>query len=129
MTVMKPLSALMAIIAMAFAGLSGCSTDVTAQTPAQTGDSASFSRPVTAAFTSAQALPDFAGLVERFGPAVVNVSTLQKQRQISDIPEDLQEPFSEFFRRFGVPQMPRGNPGPAQGEGSGFIISPDGYIL
>jgi len=37
------------------------------------------------------------------------------------------DPFFEFFRRFGQ-QMPRNAP-PPQGEGSGFIVSPDGYIL
>jgi serine protease Do len=37
------------------------------------------------------------------------------------------DPFFEFFRRFGQ-QMPRNAP-PPQGEGSGFIVSADGYIL
>ena len=38
----------------------------------------------------------------------------------------------EFFRRFGMPQAPQGrgyDPQPRQGEGSGFIVSADGYIL
>ena len=34
----------------------------------------------------------------------------------------------EFFRRFQIP-MPDTQPGPRQGQGSGFIISQDGYIL
>jgi serine protease Do len=46
------------------------------------------------------------------------------------------DPFYEFFRRFGVPapgQSPRGgggaSPPPQRGAGSGFIVSSDGYIL
>jgi serine protease Do len=79
--------------------------------------------------TAAQ-LPDFTELVERQGPAVVNISTSQSVRnplvpQIPNLQED--DPFYEFFRRF-IPQ-----PGPrefqSQSLGSGFIISQDGYIL
>lgn len=75
-------------------------------------------------------LPDFTDLVERQGPAVVNISTSQSVRsplvpQIPNLQED--DPFYEFFRRF----MPE--PGPrefqSQSLGSGFIISADGYVL
>ena len=75
-------------------------------------------------------LPDFTELVERQGPAVVNISTTQAARgglvpQIPNLQED--DPFYEFFRRF-IP-----NPGQrefqSQSLGSGFIISADGYIL
>jgi len=85
-----------------------------------------FSLPAAAA---AQ-LPDFTELVEKQGPAVVNISTTQSVRnpllpQAPNLQED--DPFYEFFRRF-IPQ-----PGPrefqSQSLGSGFIISQDGYIL
>ena len=75
-------------------------------------------------------LPDFTELVEKQGPAVVNISTTQSVRnpllpQMPNLQED--DPFYEFFRRF-APQ-----PGPrefqSQSLGSGFIISQDGYIL
>jgi serine protease Do len=75
-------------------------------------------------------LPDFTDLVEKQGPAVVNISTTQSVRnpllpQAPQLQED--DPFYEFFRRF-IP-----NPGPrefqSQSLGSGFIISQDGYIL
>jgi len=73
-----------------------------------------------------QGLPDFTELVEKQGPAVVNVSTTSAARSgpQSPVPED--DPFYEFFRRFGPPQ-PRDYE--ARSLGSGFIISADGYIL
>jgi serine protease Do len=42
-------------------------------------------------------------------------------------PED---PFNDFFRRFGIPgpNVPRNSP-PAHGTGSGFIVTSEGYIL
>ena len=73
------------------------------------------------------ALPDFAGLAEHYGPAVVNVAVVGKSQAVADFPGGGNDPFSEFFRRFGQP--PRGNSQPVRGEGSGFIVSPDGYIL
>ncbi|MGZ5091413.1 MAG: DegQ family serine endoprotease [Burkholderiales bacterium] len=78
-------------------------------------------------------LPDFTDLVEKYGGAVVNISTTQNARnplagRAPNIPED--DPFYEFFRRF----MP--NPGPnaprefqSQSLGSGFIITADGFVL
>jgi serine protease Do len=78
------------------------------------------------------ALPDFTSLVEHYGPAVVNIAVVEKSQPVSNFsgPPGLSpnDPFQEFFRRFGQP-MPRGTPQPAHGEGSGFIVSPDGYIL
>jgi serine protease Do len=73
-----------------------------------------------------QGLPDFTELVEKQGPAVVNVSTTSAARSSpqSPVPED--DPFYDFFRRYG-PQQPRDYE--ARSLGSGFIISTDGYIL
>ena len=80
----------------------------------------------------AAALPDFTGLVDHYGPAVVNITVVEKSEPVSNLsgPQGMSpnDPFYEFFRRFGQ-QMPRGNAQPARGEGSGFIVSPDGYIL
>jgi serine protease Do len=79
-------------------------------------------------FATAQSLPDFTNLVERQGAAVVNVSTSQtvtNSPQQSPVPED--DPFYDFFRRFGPPQGPREYE--SRSLGSGFIISADGFIL
>jgi serine protease Do len=94
-----------------------------------------------------QGLPDFADLVEKYGPAVVNINTTTRsaRAQVPGLSED--DPFYEFFRRFMPPESrpgpegrtPRerstpqpGTPrGPSRplGLGSGFVISPDGYIV
>ena len=73
-------------------------------------------------------LPDFTSIVERNGPAVVNISVVQHATQTADAPQ-LQpgDPFFEFFRRFGVP-MPQER-SPARGMGSGGIVSSDGMLL
>jgi serine protease Do len=87
-----------------------------------------------------RALPDFATLVEQVGPAVVNVSVVEKAqvaRNRSPGSEDQEDQFQEFFRRFGIPVPDQGQGGgrrnfdipQRQGEGSGFIVSADGYIL
>jgi serine protease Do len=83
-------------------------------------------------------LPDFTQLVEQASPAVVNISTTQKlpdrrvNQQMPDL-EGLPPMLREFFERGMPPQQrsPRGDgrQREAQSLGSGFIISPDGYIL
>ena len=89
-------------------------------------------------------LPDFADLVERASPAVVNIRTTEKvvvqqsQGGIPGMPDDQ----AEFFRRFfgvpipGIPNSPKqaqpnsGKPQEAdRGVGSGFIIESNGLIL
>ena len=95
--------------------------------------SASPAAQATATAPPTRALPDFSALVERVGPAVVNVTTVRTPQngssQAPGIPPGLEnDPFFEFFKRFGIPfDMPQ--PSPTTGLGSGFIISEDGYIL
>jgi serine protease Do len=77
----------------------------------------------------AAALPDFTELYEKQGPAVVSIDVTQtvRRQRIPELSED--DPFYEFFRRFG--QIPRRAPErdfDAQSTGSGFILSADGYI-
>jgi serine protease Do len=79
-----------------------------------------------AAPAQVQGLPDFTDLVEKQGPAVVNVSTTSTARGAAQSPVPEDDPFYDFFRRFG-PQQPRDYE--ARSLGSGFIISADGTIL
>ena len=98
--------------------------------------------------TNSRGLPDFSDLVDRVGPAVVNIRTTQKVSQnpqgVPGFPGmDPNDPFFEFFRRFMPPGTPMpGQPGQAprggqpapdrevpSGVGSGFVIDSDGYLL
>ncbi|MDD2988607.1 MAG: DegQ family serine endoprotease [Zoogloea sp.] len=81
----------------------------------------------------ARDLPDFAGLAERQGAAVVNISTTQAVRQVRPGVPSLEEddPMFDFFRRFVPrhPGAPRGSEPDNRSLGSGFIVSADGHIL
>ena len=87
-------------------------------------------------------MPDFSGLVDAYGPAVVNISaehvvkrTASAQRRMPSGPQmSPDDPFYQFFKRFYGDQMPDQDGGQSQDQnsmslGSGFIISADGYIL
>jgi serine protease Do len=78
-------------------------------------------------------LPDFSGLVAENGAAVVNISVVEKPQQRiggssgGDEGGNDEDPLSQFFHRFQMPN-PEHAP-PAHGIGSGFIVTPDGYVL
>src|SRR5262245_1642529 len=90
----------------------------------------------TTLLAQARELPDFTRLVEEQGAAVVNISTTQAARRtaVPQVPGMEDDEVLEFFRRF-IPRQPPGQaPSPGQRPesrslGSGFVISPDGYIL
>jgi serine protease Do len=90
-----------------------------------------FAPPVSAQ-VRAGGLPDFTELYEKQSPAVVSIDVTQKARRgrFPDLAED--DPFYEFFRRFGQIPRPRGAPDrepEQQSVGSGFLISSDGYLI
>ncbi|UNK50396.1 DegQ family serine endoprotease [Lysobacter sp. S4-A87] len=82
-------------------------------------------------------LPDFTNLVQRVGPAVVNIrADAAPQRNVRGAPDD-DEQIPEIFRRFfgddmpfpGGPGGPRGPRGGGTSMGSGFLMSADGYVM
>ena len=89
-------------------------------------------------------LPDFSTMVEKYGPAVVNIQVVEKVptsfNNDGDDDDDngggggpqngnpfSNSPFAPFFRNFPFqgPQQQQ----PVRGEGSGFIVSADGLIM
>jgi serine protease Do len=85
-------------------------------------------------------LPDFSAMVQKYGPAVVNIRVTSKVPTSYDQGDDNGDdngngdnrdnpfgpnsPWAPFFRGFQ-----NQHPQPVHGEGSGFIIRPDGVIM
>lgn len=73
---------------------------------------------------------NFAGIVDRYGPAVVNISVTGSGHQVplADQSGDQQAPdLSQFFRGFQPPRNAEAEP--VHALGSGFIINASGLIL
>ena len=90
---------------------------------------------LVAGSASAAALPDFSALAEENAPAVVNISTvyrgksrLERYHLPDNIPIPEEGPLGDLLRRFFDGEEET-LPEEVESLGSGFIISPDGYIL
>ena len=89
----------------------------------------------------ARELPDFTELVEKVGPAVVNIRTSERLKANAQGMPEMDEQMLEFLRRFGMPAPNQRRGGPRGGEnnnddapqrrgvGSGFVLSADGYVM
>ncbi|KRE99522.1 protease Do [Frateuria sp. Soil773] len=84
---------------------------------------------------SAQALPDFTGIVQKNAPAVVHVEAKYNGKRArrggpAAGPRGIPDDQAEILRRFfGMPMMPSPEEQERTSLGSGFILSSDGYIL
>jgi serine protease Do len=99
---------------------------VATATPAPSASGSATAVPVV----PAAALPDFRSLVQTYGPAVVNVSvsgTVKTGGSHMALPPGMDQN-NPLFQFFGIPSQPQRSM-PMRGEGSGFIVSPDGVIL
>jgi serine protease Do len=96
--------------------------------------------PVQAPDTLVRGLPDFTGLVETVGPAVVNIRTNIKPKAAgpdTSLQAQMQQLIEEYIRRHGGRggrgggnEPPDDEDQPEQGFiGSGFLLSPEGYVL
>jgi serine protease Do len=75
----------------------------------------------------------FADIVEKVKPAVISVRVKIDNPAEPSLSEDDQSfppgsPFEHFFKRFGIPNTPKGHE-VITGQGSGFFISHDGYAV
>ncbi len=118
------------VLALASLALTACSPSASTAAPAKVA-----AAPAAAAVTTAPlvtGLPDFTALVQTYGPAVVNVQVSQTQpRSQRGAQDDLLDQLRQ--RGIPIPGLPRGGDDSdtpeRTGEGSGFIVSPDGYVL
>ena len=132
-------------LALAAAALATASlATLPAHAAAQAAPSAASAVPVQAPDTLVRGLPDFTGLVETVGPAVVNIRTNIKPKAAgpdTSLQSQMQQLIEEYIRRHGGRggrngpppggnDVPDDDDQPEQGYiGSGFLLSADGYVL
>ncbi|SIT26924.1 DegQ family serine endoprotease [Achromobacter sp. MFA1 R4] len=120
-TQIKPSRLVLALLAAGAIGGAGA-TALTGGVSMAADAPAAVSQPI-----SASVPPNFAQITRDFGPAVVNIS-VSGTRKVSA--EDSDDPFAQFFGQIpGYQGRAPAREVPMRGEGSGFIVSPDGIIL
>jgi len=115
-------------IAIAFAAGASASYYVSQPAHANAGEAVAAAPRAAATMT----VPDFASIVQQYGPAVVNITVSGTRKTgwpgAQDEGDD-DNPLQQFFHgmpfRFGPPPSEV----PMQGQGSGFIIGADGLVL
>src|SRR5262252_2919261 len=128
------------LLATTIAGLGAAALVISPNlTPPPGGYPAALAQNLSEQARKVQAPVGFADIVEKVKPAVISVrvkvdgGTQTSGLGSNDVPPGLRE----FFRRFGMPDVPDGQEGMPRGrgrnvitgQGSGFIISTDGYAV
>lgn len=127
-------------LALAFAGVLGLGIAGAALAPEAPFAVAQTSQAQDTVLTPYGRAPlSFADLVQKVRPAVVSINVENGESRVArrnmpdfnmpNLPDD--HPLNEFFKRFqpdGPGQKPRG-PRRSHAQGSGFIISPEGYVV
>jgi len=110
------------------AWLTGRAPQVRAQVVAPAAPAFPVAPPPVARSAAGAAPISFADLAEQVAPSVTNIvvsKTVKGMNFRIPSPFGPGDPFGEFFKQFQAPQAPQRQ----HGQGSGVIISPDGYIL
>ncbi len=111
--------------------LGGTAASLALQNPATAQTAQNEPGSMQSAAPRAGAPMSFADLVAKLQPAVVNISTDQKVTIAQPANPFAGTPFADLFGQFGGGRGQNGAPitREAQSLGSGFIISPDGYVV
>jgi serine protease Do len=127
------------LLATTIAGLGAAALVISPNLTPPGGYRAALAQNLSEQARKVQAPVGFADIVEKVKPAVISVRVkVDGETQTSGLGSNEVPPgLREFFRRFGMPDVPNGQEGMPRGrghnvitgQGSGFIISADGYAV